>query len=154
MSNYSAAIALAINQFLTQDDWHFSFDEEDGIFSFNLTMQNKLKKVVYKVRVRDDSYTVYTGMPLDATDCKAEMAEFLTRANYGLINGNFEMDYRDGEIRYKIHIPCEDMLPSQAVIKRSIYTPAAMFDRYGNGIVAVLFGMQSPEEAVKASEGD
>lgn len=28
-------------------------------------------------------------------------AEFLTRANYGLVFGNFEMDMHDGEIRYK-----------------------------------------------------
>ena len=26
-------------------------------------------------------------------------AEFLTRANYGLVFGNFEMDMHDGEIR-------------------------------------------------------
>ena len=29
------------------------------------------------------------------------MAELLTRINYGLIHGNFEMDYDDGEIRMK-----------------------------------------------------
>ena len=29
------------------------------------------------------------------------MAEFLTRANYGIMIGNFEMDFNDGEVRYK-----------------------------------------------------
>jgi hypothetical protein len=30
---------------------------------------------------------------------RAPPAEFITRANYGLIIGNFELDFEDGEIR-------------------------------------------------------
>jgi hypothetical protein len=32
---------------------------------------------------------------------RSEVAELLTRANYGLAAGNFELDFDDGEIRYK-----------------------------------------------------
>ena len=33
---------------------------------------------------------------------RQDIAEYLTRANYGMVMGNFEMDYSDGEIRYLI----------------------------------------------------
>ena len=32
------------------------------------------------------------------------IAEFLTRTNYSMIIGNFELDFADGEIRYKTSI--------------------------------------------------
>lgn len=37
-------------------------------------------------------------------DRRLALAEFLTRANYGLFIGNFEMDWQDGEVRYKTSI--------------------------------------------------
>jgi len=36
--------------------------------------------------------------------------EFLTRANYGLNIGNFEMDFQDGEIRFKTAIDVEEVI--------------------------------------------
>jgi len=35
---------------------------------------------------------------------RGAVAEFINRANYGIIIGNFEMDFADGEIRYKTSI--------------------------------------------------
>ena len=32
------------------------------------------------------------------------MMKYLTLANYGVVNGNFEMDLSDGEIRYKSYV--------------------------------------------------
>lgn len=150
--SYSSEIAQAIQQFLTEDGWHFTFDEEKGRFKFNLKLDTKLQGLNYYVFVRESDYTVYAGIALNASDCKAEMAEFITRANYGLFNGNFEMDYRDGEIRYKCYVECEDQIPSQAVVRESIYVPGKLFTHYGDGLLAVMFGMQTPEEAIEAIE--
>lgn len=35
--------------------------------------------------------------------------EYITGANYGLRNGNFEMDVEDGEIRYKVYVNVKGM---------------------------------------------
>lgn len=152
--NYNESIARLIKKFLDDDDWNYDFDEEKGIFSFNLSMSNKLKKISYRVRVRKYDYISYATCPMNADDCIAEMAEFVTRANYGLINGNFELDYRDGEIRYKCFVNCDETVPGKETIKDSIYVPAAMFKRYGNGIINVLFGMKSAKDAVAECEED
>ena len=150
--NYNESIARLIKKFLDDDDWNYSFDEEKGTFTFNLSMSNKLKKISYHVRIRKYDYISYATCPMNADDCIAEMAEFVTRANYGLINGNFELDYRDGEIRYKCFVNCDETVPGKETIKDSIYVPAAMFKRYGNGIINVLFGMKSAKDAVAECE--
>jgi hypothetical protein len=40
---------------------------------------------------------------------RLEVSEFLTRANHGLADGNFELDFDDGEVRFKsvLHVPSE-----------------------------------------------
>lgn len=82
------------------------------------------------------------------------MSEFINRANYGLKLGNFELDFGDGEIRFKVHVMCKDIVPSKSIVKRSIYCPATMFDRYGEGIVGIIFGVMSSKEAIEKCEGD
>jgi len=151
---YSFEIAEEIQQFLEQDDWHFEFLEEKGMFHFRVNVSGKLKKIEYVLQVREDDYLVYTICPLNADkddpDAMQRISEFLTRVNYGTVNGNFEMDYHDGEIRYKTYVDCEDMLPSTKVIRDSIYIPASSFRQYGDGIVQLMFTEDSPGEVYEA----
>lgn len=153
---YSKNIADAIHNVLTEDNWRFSFDEKQGLFKFNLTVKGKIKKISYGIGVQENEYLVYGISPLgaDNSDDKmmASMAEFICRANYGLNNGNFELDMRDGEIRYKIYVDCRNITPSPEIVKRSIQYPAAMFERYGEGIVDIIFGNRTAKEAVEECE--
>ena len=153
---YSKSIADAINSFLTEDDWHFSFDYQLGLFKFVLNLKGRIKNVRYTVDVKDDEYVVYAISPIgaDEDDEKkmAIMAEFICRANYGLKNGNFELDMRDGEIRYKSFVDCEGLTPTTEMVRNSIHCPAAMFDRYGDGIVDIIFGNSTAKEAVAKCE--
>ena len=145
-----------IKEFLAEDDWKYSFDEENRVFSFSLTIDSKLKHLKYYIYVHDDSYTVYAVSPLNADNddkpVMASLAEFVCRANYGLRNGNFEIDMRDGEIRYKVFIDCGNLLPSNEVVRRSVIIPCVMFEKYSNGILDVMFKGLSAEEAVSECE--
>ncbi len=158
MANFSIRLAFVIRQFLEDDDWKYSFDQDKGVFKFNLTLATRIKSVQYHVIVHEDDYTVYATSPLnvdkDEPETMANMAEFLHRANYGLRNGNFEMDFRDGEVRYKCFVNCDGQLPTTQIIKDSIYIPAAMFKRYAPGIVEVMFGINSPKAAIDKCENN
>ena len=134
----------------------FSFDEDTGIFDFGLRVKSKIQKINYIVDVHEDEIVVYGMCPIgvDHTDADfmAQMAEFLCRANYGLKNGCFELDFRDGEIRYKSFIDCEETMPSVKVIKNSIHCIAAMYKRYAPGIVDIIFSGCTAKEAIAKCE--
>jgi hypothetical protein len=66
------------------------------------------------------------------------VAEYLTRANYGLILGNFGLDYTDCEIRYKTSIDVEGDHLAPALIRNLVYTNVTMMDQYLPGILAIL----------------
>lgn len=42
---YSVEIANAITQFLTEEDWHYRFDEEDGTYKMGLGLEGDLNHV-------------------------------------------------------------------------------------------------------------
>ena len=156
MEVYSEDIASEIRGFLLDDDWNFSFDEEKGIFKFGINISGKMKHVNYIVPVHRTAYSVYaiSTVSADSDDplTMAEMAKFVCWANYGLKNGNFELDMRDGEIRYKVYVDCEGQLPSRDIVHTSIVVPAMMYERYSKGILDVIFLGASAEEAVKKCE--
>lgn len=153
---YFKSIANAINKFLTEDDWHFSFDDQHGLFKFELCVKGRIKIISYIVDVKEYEYIVYAISPLGADDddekMMASMAEFICRANYGLKNGNFELDMRDGEIRFKCFVDCEGVTPTLEMVKNSIHCPAAIFDFYGAGIVDIIFGNSTAKQAIAKCE--
>lgn len=150
---YSKRIADAIKSFLTRDDWNFYFNDQRGLFQFDMGLRGQIKKVSYIVDVRAEEYIVYAISPLgvdqDNEEMMAEMANFLCRVNYGVVNGNFELDMRDGEIRYKCFVDCEGITPSAEMVRNSLQCPAAMFDWYGAGIFDILIGCATAQEALE-----
>lgn len=145
-------IIRAIEKYLREDDWNFT-TEGDAIRT-KVSIEGKLNVVSMIILVNDTSYTSYGKISLNAdNNSKAAVAEFLTRANYGIRNGCFEMDYTDGELRYRTYVNCENQLPSTDIIASSILTPPLMFQKYGDGLVAVVFGFQKPEDAIRQIEG-
>lgn len=157
-ATYNSGIADEIQTFLDNDDWHYELNKEYGIFRFGVKLKTKMKNIRYAVDVGEDEYCVYAMSPLSAKEDDEqqmkEISEFVNRANYGIRDGNFELDFRDGEIRYKCYVNCKDGIPSQETIRASIYMPATVFNTYSPGIIAVLFSNMSAAKAVALCEGD
>lgn len=155
---YSDEIVSVVKQFLADDDWHYSFNENTGIFRFGLRIRSKIQNISYVIDVHDDEFVTYGMCPIGAdredSEMMAQMAEFICRANYGLKNGCFEMDWRDGEIRYKSFVDCENLFPSTDVVKNSVHCTAAMIKRYAPGIVDIIFGGAKAKDAIAKCEKD
>lgn len=79
------------------------------------------------------------------------IAEFLTRANSGMIVGNFELD-ADREIRYKTSVDVKGARLSSALIEQIVYANVAMMDKYLPEIMSVIYSEVSPVEAIAQIE--
>ena len=120
-----------------------------------MNLKCKLSSVRIAMKFTEDGFTSYAIATMNANEeCRASVAEYLTRANYGIKNGNFEMDYRDGEIRYKVYTNYKGLDSiTENIIEDSIVIPALMFNRYGDGMAAILFGFSTPEDEIRKVEG-
>lgn len=70
-----------------------------------------------------------------------------------MIIGNFEMDFADGEIRYKTSIDLEDANLTFSQIKRLVYTNVTIMDEYLPGIRSVIDGDAEAKDAIAQIEG-
>lgn len=152
---YSTEIAGKIKEFLEGDSWKFFFDSDKGIFHFGLHIGKKLRNIDYIIKVHEDSFTAYAVSPIssDTEDalCMAKMAEYFTRCNCGFPNGNWDMDYDNGEIMYKCFVDAVGMTLSREVIKNSISCIASRFKFCGDGIVDIIYGGVSAKEAAESA---
>jgi hypothetical protein len=147
-------IVDAVRDWLDNDDWRYEYNAEDQILHMGVGLKSKIKSGKFLIIFGDSSYTVYLIAPLNGDpENISELGKFMTMANYGLRNGNFELDLNDGEIRYKVYVNCEglDELP-EPIIRDSIYVGCFMMDRYGDGIAALSLGFSDADTEIKKAE--
>lgn len=86
-------------------------------------------------------------------DRRHAVAEYLTRANYGMPLGCFEMDYADDEVRCRTSLPLEaGQVPSQGRLEEIILANFRTLDRYLPGLLAVICGKTTPRRAIQSIE--
>lgn len=141
---YSNKIAEKIEEYLKREDWTYEFDTIHGTFSVEADLSCQLKTVLLVTQLQMDSFVTYASLPVEANPrCCDALGEYLHRANYGLACGNFEMNYDDGEVHYKVYVGCGDENPTAQQIADSYIVPLAVVDHYGDGIVALVKGEPS-----------
>lgn len=135
---------------------NFALEEENNRirFSMDTDAMKEVRFMAYKENDRTMLFLTYLPMKVPE-DKRLELAEYITRANYGLHVGNFEMDLSDGELRYKTTgVSDEDSMPGLEVIRRLTYVGFSMFDRYVPGVLAILYGGKTAAEAIAEAEKD
>ena len=147
-------IVDAVRDWLDGDDWRYEYDAEKHLIKMGITLKSKIKSGRIFVDIRKDCYAVYLCAPISGDkDNLGELLKYVAMANYGLLNGNFEVDVRDGEIRYKTFVNCDGLESlSPAVIQDSIYVGCLMMDRYGDGIAARALGFSDADTEIKKAE--
>lgn len=153
LDNGNDSILSELLHFFTEDDWQFTKLQGESVLQLGFQGENGEWTCYAKAREDQQQFIFYSLCPIAAPEDKRSLiAEFLTRANYGMTIGNFELDFTDGEIRYKTSIDVEGDRLTHALIKRLVYTNVMMMDEYLPGIKAVIESGFSPEEAIRAIE--
>ena len=86
-------------------------------------------------------------------DRRAQVYEFIVRANYGLKWGRWDMDPSTGDVQF-VHSFCaraSSFLP--ATVKHLIGVVVSTYDNYHQGLCAVAYGQITPLDAVCQAEG-
>ena len=150
---YSSAIADTLREVFSAAGILATFEEKNGtgVFTLRMKLRCRMQSAQMIVLVREDHYSTLTMLPLTAdADHRLAMAEYLTRVNWGMRNGNFELNMDDGEIRYKTYVHVGKETPDMGAARLATLLPFLRIDRFGDGIIDVLFGFKTPREAFEA----
>lgn len=152
-SDYNRNMLEQIINFFIKDDWPFIKNQGEPVLQTTFQGQNGKWTCYAKAREEEDQFVFYSICPVNAPEHKrSQIAEFINRANYGTIIGNFELDYADGEILYKTSIDVEGSNLTFPLIKQLVYTNVTMMDEYLPGIMSVIEGNVEPKDAIAQIE--
>ena len=150
-------IETAIKEYLDSQNWRYKHEEDKHRFIFGMKLDcDNVDGCMLAVTARDEEdmscKAIYEfNVPEEA---RTKIVEYTTRANYGLFLGNFQMDLDDGEVLYQTAMVFYDHTAMQQEVRRLIQVAIHMAERYGQGFYDVIHYGVSPEDAVKAAEGD
>ena len=138
------------------DKWDYEVHQEIAFIGRVGGLKGKITNLRFCIIAGDTTVSCYYSAPITVPEEKrTAISEFITRANYGLTNGNFEMDFSDGELRYKTTISQHDLLRNDTAAFHSMIflmgLGPSMWQRYGDNLAALLFGYtdgKSVEELV------
>lgn len=142
-----------VGQVLEEDGWEAQRLPEGYVYRVGFSGENGQMACFAQVRVDLAQFLFYVVAPVKAPAAvRPAVAEYVTRANYGLRIGNFELNYGDGEVRYKSSIDFEGVALSPPLIRHVIYPAVQTMDRYLPGLLRVIYGDVPPTEAIGTVE--
>jgi hypothetical protein len=139
--------------FFKQDDWSFYQIKGQPVLQMGFQGKNGQWTCYARARENEQQFVFYSICPVTVPKSKRRgLGEFIARANYGMIIGNFELDFAEGEVAYKTSIDVEGSTLTFPQMKRLVDTNVTMMDQYLPGIKSVIQGDASPEEAIAQIE--
>lgn len=140
-------------EFFEEDEWDFQWMEGASVLTMSFSGKNGKWQCFAQAREQQQQFVFYSVMPVNALpEVRPKVAEFITRVNYGMVMGNFEMDFDDGEVRYKTSIDVEgaELLP--AMIRQVVYANIIITDRYLTSLMRVIYSDALPQEAIDEAD--
>jgi len=83
---------------------------------------------------------------------RPEVAELITRLNYGMITGGFEMDMDGGEVRYRFGLDFSGVELHPLLVRNAVLTSLDALETYEQAVQDVITGAASPKQALAAAE--
>lgn len=139
----------AMSRYFTGATWPYA-PVEDGIsIALRFAGDDAEWSCVAQALEDQDVFLFFSILPEDAAaDRRAEVAEFVARANYGMLTGAFEVSLDTGDVRYRTGVRLGE-LPDDAwadgqlaerLIEEAVRANVITMDTYVAGLRAVLNG--------------
>ena len=140
-------------EFFTGDEWSPEQMEDQPVLTMDFEGDNGKWTCLAFAYDERERVVFASVLPVEIPEEKrAEIAEYITRANFGMEIGNFEMDYSDGSVQFRTSVDIEGGELTPKMIQNLAYVNVTVTDQYLPGLVMVLEGDATPEEAIAKVE--
>ena len=149
MSNVTLA-ARRLQETLAGLGWDPQLDEASLGFCVDMGAPHlPIASVYAAISAEAEQLVIYFNFGMTASpERRDECARLLTRANWGLTIGNFEMDYEDGQLRFKSSLDFSESELTEQMIRNAILPAMNAVDVYAQAIANVILRGQTAAEAV------
>ncbi len=140
-------------RFFREDQWNFKQLDNKPVIRAGFRGEHGTWVCFARVDEENRRFLFHSTMGLNIPlQYRAQVAEYLTRVNYGIPVGNFEMDLDTGDVRFKTSVEVPESELTVAMVRVLAYTNVRTMDHYFPGVLAVVHGGLSPEAALARVE--
>lgn len=141
-----------LRRFLTEMELKFKEEPFPEGTAFRIEMDEPTPVAIARVLVDKERFTVHFYFPNPAPpESRMKVAEFITRANYGLVVGNFEMSFANGTIRFKTGIDFTNNELTERLIGNAVLSSMESLEPFSASLKSVIAGDMEPEAAFAAA---
>lgn len=149
----SGPIFDEIAEFFIGDEWSPEQVDQDPVLRMEFIGDHGKWTCLAFAHDERERFVFVSLLPIEVPEEKhGEVAEYLTRANFGMEIGNFEMDYTEGSVQFRTSVDIEGGDLSPKMIQNLAYINVSVTDQYLPGLVMVLEGDATPAEAIEKVE--
>jgi len=142
-------------EFFKDDGWPFEQLEDEEILRLEYEGENSKWRCFAHVIEESQRFVFLSSLANFVPKLmRLEASEYLTRANFGMEVGNFEMDFSDGTVRYRTSVDVEGGELTSTMIKNMVYLNIAVMDQYLPGLKKVVKDGMEPEKAIEEVEAE
>ena len=145
-------VTKAVQGFLKAMEWRW---QEMEPTRYRVIVPGNTARWVWMAHWEEDDsfFASYSFSPVNVlAKHRPAAAEYLTRANYNLRLGNFEMDYSDGQVCFKTSMIMNGVQPTPDLMKQLAFANFSTMDQYLPGLMSVIYGKARPKAAIEEAE--
>ncbi|MBR2490386.1 MAG: YbjN domain-containing protein [Ruminiclostridium sp.] len=145
---HSNEVVEKVKSVLDENEWKYQFNEETKHLRAKFNITGKIRNVQILMDLSyDDSVVVVCVFPINAEEkYYVDVLRLINFINYNSKYGNYELDEEDGEVRFRLTVDLEGIIPSTEMVEKCVIIPIHMMQKYGEDLIAVVMGYKKFEE--------
>ncbi len=144
------AVYETICQTLSSRDWNFTRHDDDLVITCGARGEDLPIDILIAVNPRAQVVSLFSSMPFKiAEDKRVDAALAVCIANYGLVNGSFDYDLSDGEIRFRVVSSFRESILGEELFNYMVLVAASTVDDYNDKFLMLSKGMFSVQQFIE-----
>lgn len=145
-----------VERALSDAGWPFSREDDgEGMVDYLLPIDKSafIEAFVMRLSEPHERLVLYVLFrPKAKKEHRAELCEFVARANHGMGDGNFEMDVDEGSVRFRVSLDFTEVSLPALLVRNMIIDAMNTIELYEGALSRVIAGKAKAKAALRAAE--
>ena len=152
--NKAREVYNALVNMLDTRDWKYEKDEENLLIKSGIKGEDLPIQFIMIVNPRNQVVQFISSLPFNMPDdMRVDGALAVAVANYGLVDGSFDYDLNDGEIRYRLTAAYRDSVLGPDLFEYMIGAAASTVEQYNDRFFMLAKKMITIEKFIEMERG-
>ena len=136
-----------LTKMLDTRDWKYEKHEDKLLIKSGVKGDDLPVEFIVVVNPRNEVVQFISAMPFNMPeDKRVDGAIAVCAANYGLVDGSFDYDLRDGEISFRLTSSYRESTLSEDLFEYMIMVSASTVDQYNDKFFMIAKGMMTVQQ--------